>query len=243
MAAWMLAGGVSSGGRWRSRGRATSARRSLSFIVFRQLLVERLDARLSLGVGKNELDLLLDLFQLLIAEAGEANPFLEQLQRLVERQLLGLEALHDLLELLEGFLEIVGAWPRRHAPRYSTRGETGRRAETMVTSPARMEAMLSRNKELRQLFGKNRPKALHAQRARVDGAVQPSLLELHFDGIADGDDGGVEDRLASALGSREGDGVAARQDRERRDGLQRRRGGLEAVARPGDARGVRGQRL
>src|SRR5690349_10580092 len=107
MAAWMLAGGVSSGGRWRSRVRSTSARRSLSFIVVRQLLVERLDARLPLGVGENELDLLLHLFELLIAKAREADAFLEQLQRLVERQFLRLEALHDLLELLEGFLEVV----------------------------------------------------------------------------------------------------------------------------------------
>src|SRR5437016_9059711 len=55
-----------------------------------------------------------------------------------------------------------------------------------------------------------RPEALHAERARVDGAVEATLLELHFDRITDGDDGGVEDRLASASGAREGNGVAGR---------------------------------
>src|SRR5438132_3976952 len=88
-----------------------------------------------------------------------------------------------------------------------------------------------------------RPEALHAERARVDGAVEPSSLQLHFDRIADGDDGGVEDRLASAFGAREGDGVAAREYGERRHGLQRCGGCFEPVARAGDARGERGQRL
>src|SRR5437763_7891610 len=105
----MLAGGVSSGGRWRSRVRSTSARRSFSFIVFRQLLGKRLHPRLPFGVGENQLDFFFDLFQLLVAEPREADSLLEELQRLVQRQLLGLEALHDFLELLEGFLEIVGA--------------------------------------------------------------------------------------------------------------------------------------
>src|SRR5438132_11376867 len=79
------------------------------FIFFRQLLVERLDPRLPLRVGKNQLDLLLHLFQLLIAEPREADPFLEESQRLIERQLLALESLHDLFELLEGLFEIVRA--------------------------------------------------------------------------------------------------------------------------------------
>ncbi|MNC95025.1 hypothetical protein D3C83_120310 [compost metagenome] len=44
-----------------------------------------------------------------MAKAGEADPLLEQLQRLVERHLLALQSLHDLLEILEGLLELVGA--------------------------------------------------------------------------------------------------------------------------------------
>src|SRR5712664_3417898 len=72
------------------------------------LALKWLDARLPFGVGEDQLDLLLHLFELLIAEAGEANPFLEELQRFIERHLLRLQTLHDGLELLKGFFEFVG---------------------------------------------------------------------------------------------------------------------------------------
>src|SRR5205814_1931590 len=77
-------------------------------------LLERLHARLPLRVREDQLDLLLDLLELLIAEAREANPLFEALQRLVERQLLRLEALHDLLELLKGLFEFVRAGAGHH---------------------------------------------------------------------------------------------------------------------------------
>src|SRR6185369_13518785 len=115
----ITAGGVPGGGRFASIVASTSARRdfrySSRFIDVRQLFVlalvlrlERLDARLPPGVGEDELDLLLHLFELLIAEARQTDPFLEELQRLVERELLRLEPLHDRLELLERLLEFVG---------------------------------------------------------------------------------------------------------------------------------------
>src|SRR5437588_11046107 len=71
------------------------------------LALERLDARLPLGVGENQLDLLLHLFQLLIAEARETDALLEELQRLIERHLLRLQTLHDRLEMLKGFFEFI----------------------------------------------------------------------------------------------------------------------------------------
>src|SRR5258706_11465583 len=77
-------------------------------MLLKLLALERLDARLPLRVSEDQLDLLLHLFELLIAEAGEPNAFLEELQRLIERHLLRLQTLHDGLELLKGFFEFVG---------------------------------------------------------------------------------------------------------------------------------------
>src|SRR5437867_4453992 len=63
--------------------------------------------RLSFGVCEDQLDLLLHLFQFLIAETRQTNPLFKQLQRLVERQLFTLQALDDLFELLEGSFEFT----------------------------------------------------------------------------------------------------------------------------------------
>src|SRR3954449_3087232 len=116
----MTAGGVSGGGRCASSVASTSARRdfrsSSSFIRFQQFFflgLERLDARLSLRIRENQLDLLLDLFQFLIAETREADAVLEQLQRLIERQLFRFQTLDDRLELLERLLEFVGLFAIR----------------------------------------------------------------------------------------------------------------------------------
>ena len=90
---------------WRYSLRLTPTR--FLVVVARLLFLERLGDRLPLRVGEDQLDLLLHFLEPLVAEAREADAFLEELQRLVERQLLSLEALHDLLELLERFLELV----------------------------------------------------------------------------------------------------------------------------------------
>jgi len=71
------------------------------------LHLEPLGDRLSLRIGEDQLDLLLDLFEFLIAETGKTDPFFEELQRLVERQLLTFQTLNDLLEILERLLELV----------------------------------------------------------------------------------------------------------------------------------------
>ena len=89
-----------------------------SFIVHRFLCLfglERLDARLPFRIGQNQLDLLFDLFELLIAEPRKANAFLEELQRFVEGQFFTFQTLNDLLQLLERLLELVCLQPRRHS--------------------------------------------------------------------------------------------------------------------------------
>ena len=68
---------------------------------------ERLGHRLPFRVCEDQLDLLLDLFEFLVAEAGKTDPFFEELQRFVERQLLTLQTLNDLFEVLERLLELV----------------------------------------------------------------------------------------------------------------------------------------
>jgi hypothetical protein len=89
-----------------------------SFIVHRWFLhglitlvvtlpLERLHSWLPLGICKDQLDFLLYLFEFLVAETGQADAFLEELQRLVERQLFTLQTLDDLFQLLERLLELV----------------------------------------------------------------------------------------------------------------------------------------
>src|SRR5205085_3115244 len=80
------------------------------------------------------------------------------------------------------------------------------------------------------------PERFDAHRLRIDGALQPSFLELHFDRIADLDDRGVEDRLPFVARSGERDGVSARQYRERRYGIERRGDRFELLALASDAR-------
>ncbi len=74
--------------------------------------VERFGPRLTLGVGEDQLDLLLHLFQPLMAEAGEADALLEEAEGFVERQLLALQSLDDALQLLECLFEFVAAADR-----------------------------------------------------------------------------------------------------------------------------------
>src|SRR5258708_11465629 len=102
----MTAGGVLGGGRCASSVASTRARRDfryssrlIRFQHFFFLGLERLDARLSLRIGENQLDFLLDLFELLIAEAREADPFFEQFQRFIERQLFRFAPFSDVREL------------------------------------------------------------------------------------------------------------------------------------------------
>ena len=81
----MTRGGVSAGGRFWSSARSISARRELRKVwrslVLRLLLClvrcERLDARLPLRVGEDQLDFLFHFLELLIAESGEPDAFLE----------------------------------------------------------------------------------------------------------------------------------------------------------------------
>ena len=68
---------------------------------------ERLGDRLTFRVCEDQLDLLLYLFEFLVAEAGETDSFFEKLQRFVERDLLTFQTLNDLLEVLERLLELV----------------------------------------------------------------------------------------------------------------------------------------
>ena len=94
--------------------RSTSARLALRYSP--ELTVfEGLRHRLPLGVGEDQLDLLLHLFEPLVAEARQLDALLEELERLVERHLFPFQPLHDLLELLEGLFELVGLRARRHS--------------------------------------------------------------------------------------------------------------------------------
>jgi hypothetical protein len=94
---------------------ATCCQASTVNLLFKHLVrLERLGDGLPFRVRENGLDLFLDLFEALMAETGEADSFLEELQRLVERQLFALEALHDFLELLERLLELVRSWAGGH---------------------------------------------------------------------------------------------------------------------------------
>src|ERR1051325_11664177 len=114
MASWITAGGGSAGGGGAGRGGGGRGGRPPRGTPAGTTPPLPLHARLPLRVGENQLDLFLHLLELLIAEARQADPFLEELQRLVERQLLRLEALHDLLELLKGFFEFVRAGAGHH---------------------------------------------------------------------------------------------------------------------------------
>jgi len=102
-------------GNRRSRShRALGGRVVVLFVILfgglRLLLAfERRDLGLTPGVRKNQLDLLFDLFELLIAEAGEADSFFEKLERIVERKLFVLQPVHDFLELIERFFKLIGA--------------------------------------------------------------------------------------------------------------------------------------
>src|SRR5947208_1980637 len=58
-----------------------------------------------------ELDALLGLLEVLGAATGESHAFLEDLERVLERQLARLEAVHDLPETLEGVLKLHVAHP------------------------------------------------------------------------------------------------------------------------------------
>lgn len=119
----MTRGGVSAGGRCSSSVRSINARRDAKYSLIDCVLLlrlffvafEGLDARLSLRIGEDQLDLLLDLFELLIAETRQPDAFLEQLQRVVERQLFTLQTLDDLFELLKRLLELVCFQPCRHS--------------------------------------------------------------------------------------------------------------------------------
>src|SRR5690242_831788 len=106
MASWMIFGGVLAGGRVASSVRSTSVRHDFRYsstvlFLFTSNFFFRLEGlghRLAFRIGENQLDFLLDLLEFLIAEARQADAFLEQLERFVERQLLALEALHNLFE-------------------------------------------------------------------------------------------------------------------------------------------------
>src|SRR5579872_673961 len=119
MASWIAVGGVLAGGRCSSSTRSTRVRcvaryslvvRSslLVFVIrFRLFGVERLRDRFPFRVSEDQFDFLFHLFQLLIAEARQADALLEKLQRLVERHLLALQAPDDLLQFLKCFFEFV----------------------------------------------------------------------------------------------------------------------------------------
>ena len=77
-------------------------------------LLERLGHRLPFRVGQDQLDLLFPFLETLVAEARKADPFFEESQGLVERNLFSFQALDDLLQLLESLLEFVGT-PGGHA--------------------------------------------------------------------------------------------------------------------------------
>src|SRR6266704_2606189 len=116
----MVAGQVVSEGSARSRAASTPAR-SPSSVASRSgvrsgrivgpgqrlrlgpaiLVEDRLPAR----VLHEHLDLALGLLELAVAEAREPDPLFVELQRLLEGQLALLELRHDLLELLQRFLE------------------------------------------------------------------------------------------------------------------------------------------
>src|SRR5262245_64533428 len=120
----MVAGQASSGGNARSSAASIRARRSSSaparpcarapaLRLAAILGGEGLGAGLAPGVQRRltarvlhqELDLAFRLLELGVAEAGEPDALFVELQRLLERQLPLLEALDDLLELLERALE------------------------------------------------------------------------------------------------------------------------------------------
>src|SRR6266704_3860052 len=116
----MVAGQVVSEGSARSRAASTSARSPSSvasrYGVRSGLIVgpgQRLrlrpaflvEDRLPARVLHQHLDLALGLLQLAVAEAGEADALLVELQRLLQGQLALFELLHDLLELLQRVLE------------------------------------------------------------------------------------------------------------------------------------------
>lgn len=82
-------------------------------VVFAEVFIlERLRDRLAFRIRENQLDFLFDFFEALMTKARQANAFFEELQRFVERQLFAFEPLHDFLELLKGFLEVIA--PRGH---------------------------------------------------------------------------------------------------------------------------------
>ena len=66
---------------------------------------ERLGAERPALVPRQDLDPLLRLVQILGAAPGEAHAFLEDLERLLQRQIPRLELVHELLEALEGVLK------------------------------------------------------------------------------------------------------------------------------------------
>src|SRR5438477_4462615 len=115
----MVAGHADSGGRAASRAASTSLRRASSSAARSSLSASPVAARerrllraaggvrrdLPAAVLEEELDLALGLLELGVAQAGEADAFLVEDERLLEGQVTLLELLHDLVQLLEGGLE------------------------------------------------------------------------------------------------------------------------------------------
>src|SRR5690606_1782642 len=75
-----------------------------SFLIIR---LERLGARLAVALEQHP-HLLFGLAQRALAVAGQADALLEGIQRLLQRQLAGLQPLDQLLQLGEGLFEIQG---------------------------------------------------------------------------------------------------------------------------------------
>src|SRR6185436_780500 len=170
----MTGGRVSAGGRWRSSVASTSFRHSSSFILKSDIAgfdvvffrLEWLGDRLALRVGEDQLDLLLDLLELLMAEPGEVDALLEQLERLVERKLLALQSLDDFLELLEGFLEVVGAGlGHGHADSSGAAGSQPAGHRWFGGLRARRSTIV---------FG---PHRFQSHRVAIDGALEAAFLE------------------------------------------------------------------
>ena len=77
------------------------------FLVFLGFNEEGARCGVAPCVRENHLDLLFDGFELLMTEARESDAFLEELERVVERELFALEPLNDPLELLERLFEVI----------------------------------------------------------------------------------------------------------------------------------------
>src|SRR5687767_9988752 len=71
---------------------------------------------------------------------------------------------------------------------------------------------------------------LEPERFSLDGAAEQSFLEIHIDGITDRHLVGITKDSLPAVGSLPGNGIAARQNRKRRDRVECRRHRFERTA-------------